>query len=545
MNVQHNSRLSIIFMCFITLYVLVLFNLYILQIRKSGFYKTLGNQQYHVTVTIMPPRAEVYDRTGIQPLAMNKESLSAFIMPSRLEHVKAVKTFLARHFPLAHERLKKSKHLHFMYIKRRLSPEQLTAIEKSGLTDIKLLKEPSRFYPIPSVGPLVGITDIDNHGMFGIELLYNTQLSGKPSTYLLQKDCRSGHFYFKRETKVQGAQGEPVTLSIDSVLQFLAYEELKETVEQLGSQEGSVLITNPDTGEIIVMAHYPDFNPNETEQLDVAHTKNRSITDAYELGSVIKAFLALAALEEKVVSPNEYIDCENKTVATLEGIKFSTWKAHGVIPFSEVIQFSNNVGVAKVAQRVGTKLYDHYRKLGFGQKIGIFPGENKGFINPPTQWSKASLISLSFGYEISATLVQLAQALSIIANDGYLIRPRLLKIGDNEVIQKEGPLYSKEAITQMKEILHKTITEGAAKKANIQGYDIMGKTGTARLLTNGTYDPNRHIFTFMAIVQKGTYKRIVITFLKETTKKGLLASSIAAPLFEKIAHKMLIHDKIV
>lgn len=545
MNVQHNGRLSIIFIGFILLYVLVLFNLYILQIRKSRFYKALGSKQYHVTVTIMPPRAEIYDRTGVQPLAMNKESLSAFIMPSRLEDIKAVKTFLARHFPLAYERFKKSKQLHFMYIKRRLSPQQVIAIEKSGLTDIKLLKEPSRFYPIPSIGPIIGITDIDNQGIFGIELLHNAQLSGKSSTYLLQKDCRSGHFYFKRETKVQGTQGEPVTLSIDSVLQFLAYEELKETVEQLGSQEGSVLITNPDTGEIIVMANYPDFNPNETEQLDVAHTKNRSITDAYELGSVIKAFLALAAFEDKVVSPDEYIDCENKTVTTLEGIKFSTYKAHGVIPFSEVIQFSNNVGVAKIAQRIGTNLYEHYKKLGFGQKTGIFPGENKGFINPPTQWSKASLISLSFGYEISANLVQLAQALSIIANDGYLIRPRLLKIGNDEVIKKEGPFYSKESIKQMKEILHKTITEGATKKANLQGYDIMGKTGTARLLTNGVYDPNRHIFTFMAIVQKGAYKRIIITFLKETTKKGLMASTTAVPLFEKIAHKMLIHDKIV
>ena len=152
------------------------------------------------------------------------------------------------------------------------------------------------------------------------------------------------------------------------------------------------------------------------------------------------------------------------------------------------------------------------------------------------------IISLSFGYEISANMMQLGQALGIIANDGYRIQPRLLK--DAPII-KEGPFFSMRAIHQLKEILKKTIDEGAAKKAHIEGYNIMGKTGTARLLTNGRYDQNRHLFTFMAIIEKDTYKRVIVICIKETRKKGLLASAIAVPLFEKIAHKMLIHDKII
>jgi cell division protein FtsI (penicillin-binding protein 3) len=544
MNAQYNSRLSGIFFLFVGLYFLVLINLYVLQVQKSRFFKSRAERQYHTSITMTPSRAEIYDRTGIQPLAMNKESVSAFIMPSRLEDPEGLKKFLARHFPTAYERLKKSGHLHFMYIKRRLTAKQKALIEKSAISDIQLIKEPSRFYPIQGVGALVGITDIDNHGMFGIEHMYNTQLTGTPSTYLLAKDA-SSHFYFKKEIKVQGSQGAPIILSLDSVLQFLAYEELKETVTDLGSKEGSVLILNPDTGELIVMANYPDFNPNETEDLDINLTKNRIVTDAYELGSVIKAFLALAAFEEEVVTPTELIDCENKLVTTLEGIKFSTYRARGLIPFSEVIQFSNNIGVAKVAKRLGPKLYEHYKRLGFSQKIGILPGENKGFINPPAKWSKASLISLSFGYEISANLLQLAQALSIIANDGYLIAPRILKVAADEKIEKKGPLYKPTTITTMKAILRKTIDEAVLKKAHLQGYEIMGKTGTARLITNGAYDPHRHLFTFMGIVQKGTYKRIIVTSLKETTKKGVMASTSALPLFEKIAQKMLIHDKIV
>lgn len=542
MNTQHNSRLIILFFFFVLLYVLVLFNLYVVQIKRSDFFKSLAQRQYTMTVTSTPPRAVIYDRTG-QALAINKESMSAFIIPSKLEDEEGIKKFLAKHFKSAAERLSKNMKSHFLYIKRRLIPKEIDLIEASRLNDIKLLKEPSRFYPNQTAGPIVGITDIDNQGLFGIELMYNSILAGKPTTYQLEKDCSLRNFYFKRETKIEGVQGTPITLTIDSVLQFLAHEELKEYVTSSRSKEGAILILDPTNGDIVVMANYPDFNPQTTDAIDLALTKNRIITDAYELGSVIKAFLALAALEEKVVRPNELIDCENRKQSRLHGIPISTTKANGIIPFSEVIRESNNIGVAKVGQRVGTKLYDHYRALGFSKKIGIFPGENGGAITHPSRWSKASLISLSFGYEISANIVQLGAAIGIIANDGYRVKPRLVLT--DAVPEKEGPLFKKESINQMKEILRKTIDEGAAKKAHIEGYTVMGKTGTARLITNGKYDATRHIFTFMAIVEKGTYKRVVIIFIKETAKKGLLASQIAVPLFEKVAHKMLIHDKII
>lgn len=540
MNTQHNSRLIILFFFFVGLYAFVIFNLYVIQIKRSGFFKSLAHRQYTMQVISTPPRAAILDRTGT-PLALNKESIAAFIVPSQLVSLEQVKKFLARHFKGAYERLQKNSRSHFLYVKRRLSAEEKELIEASGLTDIKFLKEPARFYPNQSVGPIVGITDIDNQGLFGIELMCNDLLAGKPTTYLIEKEARN--FYFKRETKIEGTQGSPITLTLDGVLQFLAHEELKEYCTSIGSKEGAVLILNPVNGDIIVMAHYPDFNPQSTEAIDPALTKNRIITDAYELGSVIKAFLALAVLEEKVVKPTELIDCENRKQTKLHGIAISTTKANGIIPFCEVIKESNNIGVAKVGQRVGPKLYDHYRALGFSKKIGIFPGENAGTITHPSRWSKASLISLSFGYELSATILQLGQALSIVANDGYLIKPRLLLTDEPQ--PKEGPFFKKESLNQLKEILRKTIDEGAAQKARINGYSVIGKTGTARLLTNGRYDTQRHIFTFMSLVEKNDYKRIVVIFIKETTKRGLLASQIAVPLFEKVAHKMLIHDKII
>jgi cell division protein FtsI (penicillin-binding protein 3) len=543
MNTQNpNARLIIIFFVFIALYVLVLINLYVVQIKRARFFQSLAQKQYSMMVTSTPWRAEIFDRTGLQPLALNKESIAAFITPSNLEDSKRLQPFLEKNFKQAAERFKKNKKSHFLYVKRRLSEKEIELIQKSNLPDIKLLREPSRFYPIQSVGPIIGITNIDNQGLFGIELMCNETLAGKPSTYLIEKDCRSG-FYFTKETLVEGTQGKPVTLTIDGVLQFLAYEELKDYVSQIGSKEGSILIFNPTDGDILVMANYPDFNHQASEDIDPALTKNRIITDAYELGSVIKAFLALSALEDNVVKPDEMIDCENRKSTRIHSWPITTTKANGIISFSDVIRESNNIGVAKVAFRVGPRLYDYYSRLGFGQKIGIFPGENGGFITPPERWSKASIISLSFGYEISANLLQLGQALGIIANNGYRVKPRLLKT--DEAPLKEGPLFKQSSISQMREILRKTIDEGAAHKAHINGYSVIGKTGTARLITNGKYDHTRHIFTFMAIVEKGDYKRVVVIFLKETKKKGLLASSIAVPLFERVAHKMLIHDKIM
>jgi len=544
MNLQQpNIRISFIFFFFVALYGFLIANLYRVQIHHADFFRERAQKQYAMTMTVTPPRADIFDRTGIQPLALNTDSISAFIVPSKLENKEKLLRFLERHYKDAAARLKRIKNSHFLYIKRRLSPEEVALIEAHDVSDIKFLKEPSRYYPVTGIGPVVGMTNIDNQGVSGIELMYNATLAGAPFTYTLEKDCRSSRFYITRETLIEGSRGQSITLTIDGVLHFLAYEELKDFARMMGASSASVLICDPTNGDILVMANYPDFNPNSTGSIVQEHTKNRIITDSYELGSVIKGFLALAALEEGKVTPLDLIDCEDRKKTRIAGVPVNTTKQNGIISFEEVIRYSNNIGVAKVAQRLGTKLYDHYSRLGFGKKLGIFPGENSGSITPPARWSNASLISLSFGYEISSNLVQLAQALSIIAQDGYRVPLRLLKA--ETVAKPEGPLYKPKTIRDIKDILQKTISKGAAVKARLNGYTVMGKTGTARLITNGRYDSTRHIFTFMAIVEKDTYKRVVVVSVKETAKRGLFASEIAAPLFERVAHKMLIHDKII
>jgi Cell division protein FtsI/penicillin-binding protein 2 len=547
MTNQHKTRIIAIFFIFMVFYGLIICKLYFVQIYNTDFFVNRGKQQYTLTITSSPPRAWIYDRTG-HPLALNRDSLSAFITPRNLHEPAKLKRFLRTHFPSALERLEKNPQTRFLYIKRRLSDAQLAVIEREAqqLPDLYILKEPSRFYPIESFGPLIGVTDIDNRGIFGIEMLYNNQLAGKPTTQFLEKDARSGHFYFKKETKKQGAPGTPVHLTIDADLQFLAYEELKETIAQFNSKEGSVLIMDPSNGDIIVMANYPDFDTNNTEHIDQKTTKNKIITEVYEFGSVMKTFLAMAALEEQLFTPESVIDCENKKVGYVNGMKLSTWKAHGLLTLSEVVEHSNNFGTAKVAQKIGTPLYDHYKRVGFGKKTSIkFPGEQAGFVNPPEKWSLQSLNSLSFGYEISATLLQLGCAFSVIANGGHLVAPRLTRteIDTSVPLGSKQPLYCEKTLREMREILTKTITQGTARKAQIKGYTIFGKTGTANLIVNGKYSREHTIFTFVGVIEKGNYKRVIVTFIKEANDNSLHASSITVPLFERIAHQMLIHDK--
>lgn len=535
------SRSSIIFLLFGAIYAVVLANLIYLQLIQHSFFTQLGQKQYHVNITSYPPRGLILDRNG-KFLAINKDSLAAFILPKQLENKKQLESFLAKYFPSAKERLKTHTNAHFLYVQRRLTPEQIELIEKSNIVDIKFLNEPNRYYPCSSAASLIGLTDIDNHGLFGLELQFEKELAGSASTVSLEKDARSGHFYFNKELTNSGQQSKPLITTIDSDLQFLAQDALAQTIEKYNAKEGAVIIMNPQTGEILAMANLPCFDPNNFDG-DQAFTKNTCITECYELGSVFKICAALAAIDEKVVTPDELIDCKDAKTAYIDGRKINTVIPAGIITFEEVIAQSNNIGIAQVAQRLGPKLYDHYLKLGFSKKTGIpFPGENKGFINHPKNWSKQSIISLSYGYEVSANLLQLARTFCIIGNGGYWIDPQLLPQTNSAKKQK---IYPDETITTIQNFLEKTTASGTAKKAHIKGYRIMCKTGTANLLEHGHYNNDRNIFTCAGIVEKDTYQRVIVVFIKEVAQKDLYASGVAAPLFEQIAEKVLIKDRII
>lgn len=546
MHDTQKGRAIGVFCILFFVYVVIVVRLYYVQVVDHLFYMGLGSRQYHVTVTQLPSRAPILDRNGTF-LAMNKDIYTAFILPNRIVDYDAVTQFLSKEFPAALTRLLKNPDKQFLYVKRRLTPEQIEAITQSGLSDIHILQEPGRFYPLGvAASPLVGSVTIDNHGLGGIELLCDATLSGIASTYSLEKDARSNYFYFEKTKMVDGVDGAPVTLTIDADLQFMVHQELCATVDEFKAVEGAVIIMDPTTGEVRAMTKFPspDFNSGGEA---VADEKNSIVTDSYELGSVIKIFASLAALEEGVVTLDERIDCRSQKTAIIDGRRINTTVAHGVLPFIDVVAKSNNIGMAIVAKRVGESLYDHYKAVGFGSKTGIeFPGEVSGFVNHPRNWSKQSIISLSYGYELSVTLLQLASAFAMIANDGITVQPTLI-LNPAYARDTYNPvkIYSDSTIKQIKQILHETTLRGTTQKAGIKGYNILSKTGTANVLVDGQYDPNRNLFTCAGIVEQGSYKRVIVVFVKEANQKDLFAATVAAPLFERVAERMLIHDRIV
>ncbi len=254
-----------------------------------------------------------------------------------------------------------------MFIKRNLSEQEINLIKNSNIIDLHLLKESSRFYPYESLGPILGITDIDNHGQFGLELQYNQKLQGTPTTFKLKKDAKSHHFYFSKEMTEQGTDGIPVTLTIDAVLQHKFQTILDEAVETYGAQEAGALAMDPVTGELLAIASYPHFNPNDTKQLNMETTKCRPLSNCFESGSVLKVFAAVAALQEGATTLDEEIDCENTKETYIDHLRVRTVFPGGKIPFIQVMQQSNNIGIVKVMKRVGTDLYDYYTLLGFGK----------------------------------------------------------------------------------------------------------------------------------------------------------------------------------
>ncbi len=504
----------------------------------------LGMHQYNITSVYYFERAPIFDCQKKQ-LALNTYCLSAFVLPHQIRNRQKLLQFLDQYFPHARAALESHETKQFLFIKRRVTESERVLIEQAQVTDLYLLKEPCRFYPCKVASPVVGITDIDNHGVLGIEFGHNEELSGLPSRTMLEKDARSGYFYFNKTGHEGGSAGKPITLTIDGDIQFMVYTELQETVAQFNAKEGAAIVMDPADGTILAAVSLPCFDPHDTKNLNLEHTRNKVIADCYELGSVMKVFAALAALEEKVVTPDELIDCKNSKTAYMDGRRINTWKAHGIIPFVEVIARSNNIGIAAVTKRLGDRLYDHYTRIGFGQKTNVeLPGEEKGFVNPPECWSKQSLISLSYGYEITLTLLQLATAYCMIACNGYRVHPHII-LPDTPHQELPEQLYSPESIATIKDILEQTTLHGTAHKAIIKGYRVMSKTGTANILDeNGIYNPDRNIYTCAGIVQKDNYQRVIVVSVKEAAEKNLYASMVSAPLFERIAERLLIHDRI-
>lgn len=537
MRPGHKFRIGILLCICVLVYLAVLARLFWVQVLNRDFFEGMATQQYLAGAFGANPRGILFDRHG-QQLVLNKEVFSAFILPNSAHDRDELFNFLHQYYSPVLNRVLSHPERYFFWLERRLTPERYAWLKEQRLNGIQFATESIRYYPYKELAHVLGFTDIDNQGIAGLELALNKKLSGEATKYRMAKDARAKRFYFEKTTEKEGVASDAVHITIDHKLQFLLYQDLAATVEKFKAKQGAVIVLDPFSGEILSMVSYPSFDPHQLGGIDLAVTKNISVTECYEIGSVLKTVAALAGLEEGVVDFDEEFDCEGK-ITFMHGLRVENWKTLGVMPFHLAVKNSSNVALAKVGLRLGEKLYTHLLRMGFGRKTCLgFPGERAGFVNPPRNWSKFSPMVLAFGYEATETLLQVARTMAIIANGGHYVEPFLVKDQLQPAIGlSKEKLYSEKSLGQIDAIL-----EMVGERYPIPGFKLKGKTGTARMVVDGVYSTTQHTYTFAGYVAKDDYRRVVVTFIKEPEKAHLWAAEVAAPLAQKIAERLAIHD---
>jgi cell division protein FtsI (penicillin-binding protein 3) len=437
----------------------------------------------------------------------------------------------------------------FVWISRKISAAKADAIRKMKISGLGFVKESLRVYPKGETAcHLVGFTDIDNNGLEGIELHYNSFLKGVPGWRLGQRDAKQRELVSKEVEMVPPIDGYNIHLTIDEVIQSLADTELAAACKKHNALGGSVVVMDPKTGDVLAMSVWPTYELNNARKSKAEHRRNRGITDLFEPGSVFKIFTLASILENKTFGLDEKFDCEHGSWA-VAGKVLHDHKGSGVLTFREVIEKSSNIGTVKGAIRLGApKLYDSIKAFGFGQKTGIgLAGEINGLVPHPKSWSRSSIINIPIGHGIAVTPIQLASAVAAVANDGVLMKPRIIshiEDQDGKIIQRFDPepvrrVISKETSLQVRSVLEGVVSRGTGKKAAVPGFKSAGKTGTAqKILPTGGYSHDHFVASFVGFVPYDEPKVVIIVNVDEP-HPVIYGGEVAAPAFARIASGIL------
>ncbi|MCM8784055.1 MAG: penicillin-binding protein 2 [Candidatus Omnitrophica bacterium] len=516
-----------------------------LQLFRGPFLAKFAQSQYEMRIPLEPKRGTIFDR-NVKPLAFNLSVDSVFANPKEIDDphstVEALSHVLELDKGIVLERLSQNKH--FVWIARRINEEATVALKKLSLKGVYLIKENKRYYPqINNGSTVLGFCDIDNNGLEGIELYYDKQLKGRKGYILSNKDAKRRRIFFLDFDYLPPVDGYNLILTLDSVIQHMAERELEKAVKATGALGGSVVVVSPYTGEILAMANYPNFNPNNPQEVvDKDRLRNRAIVDMFEPGSSFKIITASAALEEKATNLKEKFFCE-KGSYNLKTHILHDHQPHGWLTFEEVIGFSSNIGTVKIAQKMGLdRLYPYIYTFGMGKRTGIgLPGEAEGFIRPLSKLSRTSIGAIPIGQEVMVTLLQLTMAMCVIANGGFLMKPYIVKeIRDSKGIsivvnypQKVRNVISSSTAEAMAQVLKGVVEYGTGKMARVEGYISAGKTGTAQKVENGTYSHRKFVSSFVGFVPLEKPKLVIGVVLDEPYP--YYGGVVCAPVFRNIA----------
>jgi len=492
-------------------------------------------------------RGDIFDRQG-RILATDIIYYSVFADPLLVKSPSLGAKTLALHLDVPYKDLfsKLQRKKRFVWVRRKIPWDDKEGIRNLKISGVGFIPEEKRFYPQGNLGAsYLGIVDIDNKGLEALELFYNNYLSGKNGWVRVLQDSVS-HQIILSTHLVTPQKGADLVLTIDAQLQYWAEFYLADTIKEFKAKEGSVVIMNASNGEILALANYPFFNPNDIAAVSFENMRNRAITDVFEPGSVFKIVALLAAVAENKVSDEDIFFCENGKVR-VPGTTLHDWKPYGDLTFREVFMKSSNIGVSKIVEKIGADIFYRYIKLlGFGDKTGIdLPGEVKGILRPFKRWSKTSPYIVPMGQEIGVNLLQLARAISTIANGGYLVKPHIVKDVCSRGICKSEPRATKKIFSaaiseRAKAILIDVVSEGTGKRANISGRRIGGKTGTAQKYDRelGRYSPTKHRASFIGFIADLDFPLVIAVSIDEP-RKSHFGGVVAAPLFRKIAKKTI------
>ena len=433
----------------------------------------------------------------------------------------------------------------FAYVKRQVAPDQAERVAALNLDGVGFIKESKRFYPNKELAAhLLGWVGVDNTGLSGLEHTYDPQIRGKAGTILVHTDAR--HKAFSRSERPP-TTGSTIELTIDENLQHIAERELHAGVLENRAAGGTAIIMNPHTGEILAMANEPTFNPNAFRDFGDDDRRNRAVQDLYEPGSTFKVVTATAAIEEKLMPIDTIIDVSGGQIRIDKGRVVHDTHNYGALSFTDVIVKSSNVGAIKIGFKLGKeRLSEYVARYGFGHPVSPdFPGESPGIVWRQDKWTDSALASVSMGYQVGVTPLQMLAAVSSVANGGQYVEPRVVR-----AVYKDNRRYavqprivrrtiSADTAATMTGIMEGVVERGTAKAAQIPGYTIAGKTGTAAKLVNGHYSSSDWNASFVGFLPSRDPVVAIIVVTDSPHTKGHTGGVVSAPVFKKIAEATL------
>jgi cell division protein FtsI (penicillin-binding protein 3) len=523
-----------------------------LQVVRYGDLAARAERQQSRTIEAPAKRGDILDRHG-HILAYSVDADTIYAVPSELGDIEAAATALCRALGDCNakdrqgmiERIRKGKY--FAYVQRQVWPDQAARVAALELPGIGFIKESKRTYPNSDLAShVLGYVGVDNVGLAGIEAAYDSLILGRAGTVLVERDARGSAFSRVERPPTAGASLE---LTIDEYLQHVAERELRAGVQWSGASGGSAIILDPYSGEILALANAPDFNPNAYREAREELRRNRAIQDLYEPGSTFKIVTASAALEERAATPGTIID------ASAGNIRFGSRVInddhnYGVLSFADVIIRSSNVGAIKVALKLGPeKVSDYVRRFGFGRPTSPdFRGESPGIVWDPAKLTDSALASVAMGYQVAVTPLQMAAAVSAVANGGELVRPRAVRavIRDGKRLPVPRKVVARSITSStaatLTQIMEGVITDGTGKAAQIPGYTVAGKTGTAKKLVGGSYRGHSdYNVSFVGFVPSRKPVFAIVVVVDSPHRVSPYGGVVAAPIFQKIAATALRH----